>query len=80
MYTNMDPYHALNVIEHFLRIQQPDICKQGSISIDALIADLQIIMTHNAFKFGDTFWVQLTETAIGTHPATMDATLYLAIH
>ena len=80
MYTNIDTHHAFNVIEHFLRIQQPDICKQGSISIDALIAGLQIIMTHKFFKFGETFWVQLTGTAMGTPPAPMDATLAFAIH
>ena len=80
MYTNIDTQHAFNVIEHFLQIQQPDICKQESISIDALIAGLQIIMTHNVFKFGDTFWVQLTGTAMGTPPAPMCATLYFAIH
>ena len=80
MYTNIDTHHAFNVIENFLRIQQPDICKQESISIDALIAGLEIIMTHNVFKFGDTFWVQLTGTAMGTPPAPMYATLYFAIY
>ena len=80
MYTNIDTHHAFNVIEKFLRIQQPNICKQESISIDALIAGLEIIMTHNVFKFGYTFWVQLTGTAMGTLPAPMYATLYFAIH
>ena len=80
MYTNIDTHHAFNVIEHSLRTQQPDVCKQESICIDALIASLQIIMTHNDFKFGDTFWVQLTETAMGTTPAPVYATLYFAIY
>ena len=80
MYTNIDTKHALDEIEQFLRHTNPLICVVENISVDAIIAAMKIIMYHNVFKFGNTCWVQLTGTAMGTPPAPMYATLYFAIH
>jgi hypothetical protein len=78
MYTNIDTNHALTEIEKFLR--KSPISVLEDVNVDALIAALCLIMEHNVFVFGDTFWRQLTGTAMGTPPAPMYATLYFAIH
>jgi hypothetical protein len=78
MYTNIDTTHALSEIGLYLR--QSTFCATENINVTALIKALTILMTHNVFRFGDTYWVQLSGTAMGTPPAPMYATLYFAIH
>jgi hypothetical protein len=72
MYTNIDTEHALNEITDFLR-NNPF---PNEVNIPALIDGLRIVMRHNVFRFGDTFWIQQTGTAMGAPPAPMYATLY----
>ena len=76
MYTNIDTDHALATISDFLRTSH--YCRY--IEAEPLIRALEIIMRNNVFKFGDTFWLQKTGTAMGTPPAPMYATLYYGIH
>jgi hypothetical protein len=78
MYTNINKVHALTEISAFLRASP--IPLQENVNVDALIEGLRIIMNHNLFRFGDTFWAQQDGTAMGTPPAPMYATLYFAIH
>jgi hypothetical protein len=75
MYTNIDTNHALTEICAFLATYS-----HPEVNVPALIHALRIIMTHNLFKFGDTFWVQLTGTAMGAPPAPAYATLYYFLH
>lgn len=78
MYTNIDTNHALEVIKAFL--DSSPIPALVQVNVDALVDALKIIMIHNVFRFGDTYWVQKTGTAMGTPAACMWATLYFAIH
>jgi len=78
MYTNIDTDHALQTIGTYLR--QKKHLLPPCILVEALLSALDIVMRNNIFRFGDTFWKQLTGTAMGTPPATMYATLYYAIH
>ena len=41
---------------------------------------LQLVMSNNVFQFDDTFWLQLTGTAMGTSLACMYATIYYSYH
>jgi hypothetical protein len=77
MYTNIDTTHALHVISQFLRTHP--LC-QNIYNIDSVNRGLEILMRNNLFKFGNTYWLQLEGTAMGTPPACMYATLYFAIY
>jgi hypothetical protein len=76
MYTSIDTNHALEVIADFLRTNPMAL----GLPAEAIIDGLELIMRWNIFRFGDTFWKQLTGTAMGTPPACVYATLYFAIH
>ena len=77
MYTNIDTDHTLSVIAQFLRTHP--IC-QSIYNIDSINRGLEILMRNNLFKFGNTYWLQLEGTAMGTPPACMYTTLYFAIY
>lgn len=76
MYTDIDTDHALETITTFLRTNK----LAAGLPADAIISGLELIMHWNVFKFGDTFWQQLTSTAMGTPPACVYAIFYYAIH
>ena len=76
-YTNIKTQQALREIGNYLR-QNED--RFRGIPIDALMAGLRLVMTYNVFTFGDTHWLQLSGTAMGTPPACNYATLFFAIH
>jgi hypothetical protein len=74
MYTNIDMDHALEKIASFL-LTSP---LAAGINARSVICVLTIIMHRNYFKFGDTYWLQMTGTAMGT-PRCAYATLYYGI-
>ena len=76
MYTNISPADGLPTIEKYLvkyKNENPDL-----ISIDLTMQLLTLVMHNNIFKFGDTWWLQLIGTAMGTPCACIYATMYFA--
>jgi hypothetical protein len=80
MYTNIDTAHALCAIEDWFLKSTFGQCASQSTNVPALLKALRIIMEHNVFRFGDTYWIQHSGTAMGTPPAPAYATLYFAIY
>ena len=81
MYTNIHLGHALPVLEQFLceTKRGKNIANAANICPAALIHALEIVMENNMFAFGDTYWLQIAGTAMGTPPAPTWATIYFCI-
>ena len=74
MYTNIPTSKALARISLYLSRNY-----FRDVPVRELMAALRLVMENNLFKFGDTHWLQLSGTAMGTPPAPPYATLYFAI-
>jgi hypothetical protein len=81
MYTNIHTETALHAITTYL-LQNKDMVLELLFDLQplALMEALRLIMTNNIFWFGNTHWLQLSGTAMGTPPAPPNATLVFAIH
>eukprot|EP00957_Ditylum_brightwellii_P086603 6589536-Ditylum_brightwellii.AAC.1 len=81
MHTNVHVKHALPTIKEFLTdsTQGKEICKITKCWTNALVAAIKIVMEHNVFQCGDTFWLQLAGTTMRAAPAPKWATFYFAI-
>ena len=55
MYTNIDTTTAINAIEDYLTANQHNF---PTLPVTPVIEALEIIMWHNVFQFGDTYWLQ----------------------
>jgi hypothetical protein len=77
MYTNIDTNHALRSIGQYLHTHERHF---NNLHIPSLMEALELVMKNNVFTFGNTHWLQLTGTAMGTPPAPCYATIVYAIH
>jgi hypothetical protein len=80
MYTNIDTEHAVVVISLWLDDLSTNLLLPPGFPLLPLKQALEIVMRNNIFEFGDTRYLQLTGTAMGTSSACMYATIYFAIH
>jgi hypothetical protein len=66
MHTNISTDQALNLICNHIRSTAHLI---PDVPVEALCSALQIVMRCNIFTFGDTFWHQISNTAMGCPPS-----------
>ena len=76
MYTNINTKMALWEIGNFLQSRSRSF---PTIPFAALSEAIGIVMQHNVFQFGDTYWLQKVGTAMGTPPGPSYANLFFAI-
>jgi hypothetical protein len=81
MYTNIHTEAALTAITNYLNNNKELVAELlPYVPAQALTEALRLIMTHNVFRFGNTNWLQISGTAMGTPPAPPYATLFYAMH
>ena len=77
MYTNIKTSAALREIAQYIHQRSH---RWQCIPLEALMQALTLVMRNNIFRFGDTYWLQTSGTAMGTPPAPSYANLFFAIH
>ena len=78
MYTNINTDHGLDIMSKWLTKLEKESKLEDGFPINLMLDLLELVMRNNFFQFGDTFWLQLTGTAMGTSVACIYATLYYA--
>ena len=78
MYTNIDTDTGLNAMRDFLTLNSSRI--STSFPTNLFLQILEIVMRNNIFSFQDTYWIQLSGTAMGTPVACSYATVTYGQH
>ena len=79
MYVNIDTDHGLWVLHQWFDLHQKEL-PHNLATVHMLLETLELIMRNNLFTFGDTWWIQVSGTAMGTSPALLYATIYYLYH
>ena len=78
MYTNINTDHAIEIIELWFELHDDEI--QVDFPQKLVLLSLKHLISHNAFIFGSSFYIQENGTAMGTSCACMYATIYYSYH
>jgi hypothetical protein len=73
MYTNIDTNTGLNAIEKFINSNRNQL--PTNFPTELFLETLKLVMNNNIFTFGDSYWIQLSGTAMGTPVACAYATV-----
>jgi hypothetical protein len=73
MYTNIDVEIGISSIKNFLITNREKI--STNFPCNLFLEILEIVMKNNIFSFGNTYWLQLKGTAMGTPAACAYATI-----
>ena len=76
MYTNIDTNHAIFAFQSWFDHHKSAL--PTGFPVKFVLLALNLIMRNNVIQFDDTYWLQLTGTAMGTSTACMFATIYYA--
>ena len=77
MYTNIKTKEALEEICNHITVNQR---KYHHLNPEAVHQALHLVFNNNIFALGDTYWRQISGTAMGTPPAPAWATIFYALH
>ena len=80
MYTNIDTKHALQVLEWFLNELKLEGRLNDDFNTKMIVEAATLIMKWNLFEYGNSFFLQLLGTAMGTPVAVIWATIYFYWH
>jgi len=75
MYTNIHTEHGIDTIAKWLDLHRSDLPKNFPPN-SILVNVLKEVMTNNVFCLDDTYWHQISGTAMGTSVACAYATIY----
>jgi hypothetical protein len=78
MYSNIDLDHGLAIMQLWLETTEHE--SSHLIPAKAILDALELVMRNNIMKFGDTHFLQLIGTAMGTPVAVMFANLFFGFH
>ena len=76
MYTNIDTPHGLQVLKAWFDLHAHELPHKFPTQV--VLSAIKLVMEYNVFQFDDTYWLQLTGTAMGTSLACMYATIYFS--
>ena len=79
MYSNIDLNHARTVMKHWLESYVPENATDA-LPHDTILEALDLVMRNNIVQFGDSYFLQLVGTAMGTSVAVVFANLYFGWH
>ena len=73
MYTNIDSVTGIHSIKRLITANQDQL--PTDFPKELFLNVLQLVMNNNIFQFGESFWLQLSGTAMGTPAACAYATI-----
>jgi hypothetical protein len=74
LYTNINSELGIKYITYFL--SDPEVLQEATL-IDALIESIRLILTNNMFRYGDSLFLQIKGTAMGTPMAPPYANIFV---
>lgn len=78
MYSNITLEEGMETVELYLKEYIHELPVKHSFEVDTIMKLFRLVMANNVFQFGETWWLQLIGTAMGTPCAPIYATLFFA--